>query len=133
MSRPQIYANPTPKQHQFQLTSAIFGVMAVYGRNPKFLFTGDQPQHEGSYLKWLEQNPAIGIIAEVAGTTITIEVTDQRSGEVEVPDALHFYCYDFETFRAWFSAKLNSLKANKKTLAKRPVIRPSITRFPRKK
>lgn len=132
MTLPRIYPHPTPRQHQFQLTSAILGVLATYGRNPKFIFTNGQPEPAGNWLKWVEQHPADGVQAEIAGTMLTVMVKPGQPYELDQADGLYFCCYDFETFRTWFATKLNSLKAYERPSPKKPSIRPSITKYSRK-
>ena len=110
------------QQYKRELALNIYRLLASNAANarPVYDMTG-KSLPKGGTRELTQKRPVNAVRAEIGGTTLTVEITDQRHGEQNDPDALRYACYDLADFRAWFATLLQS-----NGLALQP---PATTRF----
>ena len=87
----------------------IFRLLDSNGQNARPVYSmADKSLPKGGMREMVKTIPYDAVRAEIGGTTLTVEVTPDRKGETNDPDALRFACYDLKDFKAWFLGLLQS-------------------------
>ncbi|MDB5243080.1 MAG: hypothetical protein JWP57_3705 [Spirosoma sp.] len=98
--KPNVVDQP---RYRRELTLNIFRLLTSNGYNARPVYDMRVVSiPAGGIRELMRTHPFNAVRAEVGGTTLTVEVTTERHGEQNDPDALCYACYDFEDFRAWF-------------------------------
>ncbi len=89
-----------------QLADQIFRLLKSNGADARGVYDGLDALPKGGMRQLYLERPFDGMRCEIGGTTLTVEITNQRVGEQDEPDQLRFATYDYAHFRAWFFSLL---------------------------
>ena len=107
----------------------VFRLLASNGDNARSAFDMyGKSFPDGGVRELINTHPVYAVRAEVAGTTLTVEITSQRRGEIDQPDALWFCCDNLRDFEQWFTRMLQNSGLSMKPAAplKTPVVQTFI-------
>ena len=96
----------TDQQHRRELSLSIYRLLKSNGANARPVYDLTDIKRLDNGIRGLMQAPVDAVRAELSGTTLTVEITSQRHGEQDDPDALRYACYDLSDFQNWFAALL---------------------------
>ncbi|GAB4023673.1 hypothetical protein GCM10028808_74610 [Spirosoma migulaei] len=90
------------------LIDKVFAILKAHGSFTRGVYDGLKAKDipTGGMRELIRQRPFDAVRSEVGGVTITVEITADRQGEQDDPDAVRFACSDLETFRNWFFSLL---------------------------
>lgn len=90
------------QKYRRELLLNIYRMLSSNGQNARPVYFGLSNLPKGGMNELARIRPYDAVRAEIGGTTLTIEVTTNRQGEQNDPDALRYACYDLNDFKAWF-------------------------------
>lgn len=95
--------------YRWELTNRIAAVLHANGDGIRPFYTYIATVPEGGMSQLIDEVPFSGVRAEIGGTTVSVEITTQRKGDVSTADQMRYACYDFDEFSAWFYNLLRRL------------------------